>query len=209
MNIIVFGASGKVGSLVVKELLKRGHNVTGFVYGKNPFKDEKNLKIISGDIKSADDVMQAVKGQDAVISTLGSWGTKTKDILSSGMKNIIPAMEKNKVTRIISLTGADARDVDDNPNIINDLTHMFFGLIAGKIMKDGEDHIKQLRNSRLDWTIIRSPVMKNTGEFGNYKLSNKLPMPWQSINRKDLVLSMVDQIENTDYIKSSPVVWTK
>lgn len=209
MNIVVFGASGKVGSLIINELVKRGHNVTGFVYGNNPFKDEKSLKIVIGDIKSANEVANAIKGNEVVISALGSWGTKTKDILSSGMKNIILAMEQSGVKRIVSLTGADARDKGDNPNIIQTLTHSFFGVVAGKIIKDGEDHIKLLRNSDLHWTVVRSPVMKNTGTYGKYRLSSKLPMPWDNINRKNVALAMIDLAENNGHIMSSPVVWTK
>ncbi len=207
MKIVLFGASGKVGQLLTTELINRGHKVTAFIYGSSPFDENQNLTIITGDVHNLENVEEAILGNDAVVSTLGSWGTKSKDILSSAMTNIVPAMEKQKIKRIITLTGADARDTGDEPNFIQVFTHWFFGLIQPKIMSDGEVHIKTLRDSSLDWTVVRSPVMSNKGKYGSYKLKLQLPMPWNTINRKDVVSAMADQIENQDFIKQSPVIY--
>jgi putative NADH-flavin reductase len=209
MKVIIFGASGKIGQQLTKEMLARGHTVTAFVYGPDPFDTLPRLKVIQGDIHNKDDVTAALKNQDAVLSALGSWGTQTKDILSSAMKHIIPLMEKQKIKRIVSLTGADARDLGDRPNIVQKCTHWFFGIIAKPIMSDGEEHIRLLRSSQLDWCVVRSPVMRDTGSFGKYSLSPRLPMPWASIHRKDVVTAMATLVENRSYVKQSPIIASK
>ncbi len=125
-QITVFGASGKVGRLVVAELLGRGHNVVAFVHSQkltekdfvrdsvHDAKATKNIRIVQGDIYNAVQVAAALSGSQAVISVLGSWGTKRKDILCSAMRAIIPAMEQQHIQRIVSLTGHDARTEGDN-----------------------------------------------------------------------------------------------
>ncbi len=205
MNVVVFGASGKVGQKVVAELLVRGNIVTAFVFGSSPFLDHINLKVIQGNVKNYDNVLQALKGSDVVISTLGSWGTKTKDILSAGMKNIIPAMEAENIKRIISLTGADAHASGDKVGIVNYLSRTLFGFIAGKVLKDGELHIHMLEDSNLEWTVLRSPVMNEKGHK-KYLLSNKLPKPWATINRDAVATAMVDLIATKKWIQKTPII---
>lgn len=203
MNIIVFGANGKVGSLVVEKLLHRGHNVTAFVYGKSPYQETATLHVCSGDVKNEEDVREAIKGHDAVISALGSWGTKTKDILSSGMRRIIPAMEQEKIKRIVSLTGSAAHTSSDTWGFAGKLTHAIFGMLAPKIIQDAEAHIKLLAASNLNWTVIRSPIMNDSGS-PSYQLNSHLPGAIETINRHAVAKALVDQIDDTRFFRQLP-----
>ncbi len=209
MKVVIFGASGRIGSRLVAEMLNRGHEVTAFIYGPNQFAEEKNLKVISGDIHNADDVAEAIAGNDAVLSALGSWGTKTKDILSSGARNIVAGMQKAGIKRVVSLTGADARDLGDKPNLTQRWTHIVFTFTAGKVLRDGEEHIRTYRASDLDWTILRSPVMSDKGKKGHYKLRNVLPAPQATIHREDVTKAMADLVMTRDYVKQSPIIYRK
>lgn len=206
MKITVFGATGRVGRIIVAECLKRGHTVKAFVHGVSTFEPHENLELIQGDIYEPNDVARAVDGSDAVISALGSWGTKGKDVLTTGMSHIIPAMKSSGITRIISLTGADARFMTDKPNMIQWITHRVFSTIAPSIMIDGESHIKLLAQSGLDWTVVRSPVMNERGKADKYVLRQKLSWPWQTIHRSAVAKAMTDQIEDTSFYKQSPVI---
>jgi len=209
MNITVFGSSGKVGRLVVDELLKNNHKVTAFIHINNPFSDNKNLKVIKGNIYDAKDVDSALDDANLVISTLGSWNTKTKDVLTSGMEIIIPAMKKKNISRIISLTGADARSVHDNHSLISNFSHVFFGVMASKILIDGERHIRLLENSGLDYTIIRSPVMREGGNEKSYELNLLYAKPWESISRYNVARAIVSQVEDKYFIRTSPYIHSK
>ncbi len=205
MKVIVFGASGKVGRLVVDELVKRGYRVTAVVYSEDNLEFPKNVRVLQLDIHDELLVRQALKGQDVVMSALGSWGTKTKDILSAGMTSIIPAMKHDTIKRIISLTGADARFGEDLPPLTSRLARPLLKLIAPKILADGEKHLQLLANSGLQWTVVRSPIMKN-GRSAPHKLNNHGCHPWESITRGSVVQVMVDEIENDQHIRQAPIV---
>jgi putative NADH-flavin reductase len=203
MKIVVFGANGHVGSLVVKEALKRGHKVRAFVHSGSSFDYNPSLEIFKGDIYNNDDVSQAIKDVDAVVSALGSWSTPKKDILTAGMINIIPAMHKNNVKRVVSLTGSDAIASRDSKSLIHTLSHPFLSIVASKILKDAETHIKLLDGTDLNWTIVRSPIMNNRGKINKFRLTNKRPKPWNTINRNSVALCMVNLAESSEGVKQA------
>ena len=195
MNLTVFGASGKVGRLVVDEALHRGHKVRAVTRVSNIFTNGENLEVFRANIYNKVAVSQAVEGSDVIISCLGSWGTPKKDVLSSAMKSIIPAMKMFKVSRIISLTGSDSLAANDQSSFIHRNSHKLLGKLAPKILNDADDHIKLLENSQLDYVIVRSPAMLSFGNPQNYELTSLRPMPWQLINRKSVACAMIDLAE--------------
>jgi putative NADH-flavin reductase len=208
MQITVFGANGKVGAYVVRELLDKGYVVIAFIHGSHQFRANPKLKIIEGDIYSAKDVNKALVGSKIVISTLGSWGTPKQDILSEGMKNIIPAMKDIGITRIVSLTGADARAEGDTISVLHWLGRQSLRMIAPKVLHDGEEHIRLLQESSLDWTVLRSPIMNERG-VAAYKVANSRPKPWQTINRRAVAKAMVEQLEDNTSAQDCPYISRK
>lgn len=206
MKITVFGANGKVGIIVVKKLLENGHSVKAFVYGSSTLEKTTRLQIISGNVEDKVAVFSAISGSDIIISTLGSWGTKNKNVLSVGMSNILPAAKKYGVTRIISLTGADAIAPGERINLLRALTRLMIKTIAPKILQDAENHMILLKNSSVDWTVVRAPVMSNSGRQNRYTLSRKPPKPWQPVLREDVASAIVGLVEVNEWTKQAPFI---
>jgi len=192
-TITVFGASGKVGRLVVANALSQGYTVKAFVHSHGDFTEHPNLTIVKGDIYAALDVATAIEGAYAVISTLGSWGTPKKDVLSAAMHYIVPAMRAGGITRIVSLTGADARASGDTLGIIHRLSHLGINIVAGKILDDSERHISLLERSELDWTVIRSPIMTSR-KSTIFTLTHTRPLPWSTITRQCVALALLAEL---------------
>ena len=203
MNILIFGANGNIGTRVVFSLLNDGHNVKAFVHGPSQLPEHELLTIVTGDVRDAKDVELALSGVDVVISTLGSWGTKSEDILSTGMQVIIPAMEKADLKRIVSLTGSGVLLPTDKVAWYDQLNPLLLKIIGPKILIDGERHIQALQESSLDWTVVRSPVMKDGVKHG-YTLSNTPPLLWKRAVRDDVSQAMVDLAISNDYVKQAP-----
>lgn len=209
MNITIFGASGNVGRIVTVEALKHGHKVVAFTHASDPFDADPNLKVIAGDVHDEAMVASAVQGADVIISALGSWGTPNKDVLATAMRCIIPVMQSQGITRIISLTGADARAPGDAHTLLHRITHSLLEFAAGKVLYDGEEHIRLLAGSGLDWTVIRSPIMHEHGSKTGYALSRLRPMPWNTINRHMVALAMLDQAETPTAVGQAPFIAQK
>lgn len=116
-------------------------------------------------------------------------------------------MQKNNIKRLITLTGGDALLPSEKPTIIQVFTRPIFKLTAGKIPKDGEDHLALLESSGLDWTTIRSPIMNEFGDPKKFQLKDTLPNPLRTIHRQSVALAMVNQLEDEAFIKKAPFIY--
>lgn len=206
MQITVFGANGKVGRLVVEELLNKGHSVKAFVHSTHNFSYNDKLIIIQGDVYDKQALERAIDGSRAVVSALGSWGTPNKDILTTAISNLIPIMKRREISKIITLTGADSEARGDSNGLVHQFSRPLLKLLAPKILNDGERHIKLLEQSGLDWSVLRSPVMTNLGGPKDYILLDKRPGPWQIINRQSVALALVEMIETDRYSRKLPFI---
>ena len=205
MQVTVYGASGKVGRLVVAELLTHGHTVVAFVHRINRFNGQYGVTVATGSIEDQVAVASAMAGSQAAISTLGSWGSATKTVVSTGTGAIIAAALQHGVQRVITVTGAGASSKNDRPTRLDTLTHAFLNLTAPKILKDGETHLQLLEASALDWTVVRSPIMVGSGS-NSYVLSHRLPSLLATIPRRAVAKAIVDQLTDSKYFQQAPVI---
>ena len=114
------------------------------------------------------------------------------------MENIIPVMKKHDIRRIVSLTGGDARAPGDTLTMLHRLSHMMLSVVGHKVLRDSEKHIRLLSESNLDWTVLRSPIMNAKGNPFHFELSGQRPLPWQTIHRQSVVVSLLQAIEPQD-----------
>ena len=98
MKIVIFGATGEVGKLLVEQCFTAGYTVTAFARkpeALQAFTDR--VTIVQGDLLDASSVEEAIKGQDVVLSAFGGSNPKDGDIYPKGITNIILAMKKQGV----------------------------------------------------------------------------------------------------------------
>jgi len=209
MQITVFGATGRVGSLVVEEALRRGYTVVAFAHGKDMFSPSGKLIVVQGDIYNAREVASALRGSEAVISCLGSWGTPKRNVLTVATEALIPAMREHNITRIVTVTGSGAQSPLTKPSALHKLfMNVIAPLPAGKVFKDGEKHMKLLHNSGLEWTTLRSPVMTNGGQKGYY-LNLHGGGPLETIRREAVAGALLDQLDDDEYVGQAPILHRK
>ncbi len=207
MKVVVFGASGRVGSRVVELLLAQGHEVLAVVHSHDIFQGTPHLHVRQFDIHDEVKVAEVIDGSQAVLSCLSSWKSKSGDVLSSAMRAIVPAMKKHGVQRLVSLTGTGALTPDDNPTLSQRAGHDMMATVAPKVLADGETHMEILKASKLDWTVLRSPNMNSHGAKG-YHLSAELPNnPFTTVHRQAVAQAMVDQLEDTKWARKTPTIW--
>ncbi len=203
MNIVIFGASGKVGRLATNEALKRGHHVTAFVHSTS-LQPAENLEIVQGDVKSVENVQTALSGADVVISALGSWGTPSKDILGSAMSVIVPLMQGLGINRIVSLTGNVAFTPHQKPSMAMKIARLGLSLVGSKILRDGEKHLALLDQSGLNWTALRSPVMTGSARR-TYTLTEQAGFH-NFVPRMAVAIALVDIAESSEWNKQAPFI---
>ena len=150
MKIIIFGASGKTGKLLVSQALSDNHTVTAFV--RNPSNlniSDPNLVIVQGDVTDASAVKKAILGNDAVISTLGTnTGLRKSTILREMTKNIVQGMKEQQVSRIAMASAGIDKEI---PGVIGKITIK----LLGNVLDDHHNAVAMLKENELQWTIAR------------------------------------------------------
>jgi uncharacterized protein YbjT (DUF2867 family) len=169
MKVIVFGATGSVGRLAVDSLLADGHEVTAFARRPDALEiSHPRLNRLAGNAMRLEEVCNAVAGQDAVVITLGSGSSRTSVVRSRGTGHIVKAMQRHGVDRLICQSTLGAGDSWSNLNFF--WKRIMFGLLLRPIFLDHERQEQLVRESGLDWTIVRPSAFTDGPADGNYKV---------------------------------------
>ena len=207
MRIVVFGASGRTGKPLVEQALAAGHEVTAFVRDPSKFgMKHERLTIAKGDVKGYAEVGEAVTGADAVLSALGHTKTSAKDVQTVGTENIVAAMKKGGVRRLVSLTGAGVGDPKDEPKLFDKVITTLLGLLQKDVLEDGENHARAIEKSGLDWVIVRGPMLTEGEKKGEYRVGYVGKNSGTKISRADVADFMLRQLDDDTYLGQKPMV---
>lgn len=155
MKLVIFGASGKTGKLLVKQALDQGHMVTAYVRRDSAIGvQHPNLTIIVGTLAETMTMRNAIIGADCCLSTLGGTSlTKHSSNIIKGIDNIINLMEDEGVKRLIYLSSLGAGESRYYmPRFIRFLLADIFLRVP---LADHTINETRIKNSKLDWTILR------------------------------------------------------
>ena len=171
--------------------------------------EHPNLEKINGNALNQKDLEKPIAKCEVVIQTLGvplniDLIKGPIKLFSNATKNIIQLMEQYKVSRLISVTGYGA---GDSYSSIHPLQKVGFKLVFGRAYSDKDIQESLIKNSLLDWTIVRPGVLINCSKLKNYKVLEK-PADWRNgiISRYSVADFIIGQVEQQTYIRKCPVL---
>jgi len=207
-KIALFGGTGPTGRYIIEEALAQGHRLS--VYTRDAAKLSAfsgRIDIVVGDLKDRDAIKACIAGTDAVISALGPNGRKTRESLPimRGLGTIISVMEELNVRRLVQISTASYRDPKDGFDLKWRALVAIFKLTVRSAYDDIRATAELVSRSRLDWTLVRIPFLKDgpatgriaVGWYGRAKLGLKL-------SRGNLATFLVDQVTSQDHIHAAP-----
>lgn len=207
MKIVVFGASRGAGLKVVEQALEAGHIVTAFVRTPSNMEIKHvNLTLFQGDSLDASAVDKAVAGQEAVISTLGPTRPPVPHMMETSAKNIVAAMKKHGVRRIVSTTGAGVRQPEDQPKFSDAFISFLLNLLAKEVVLDSAANVDVIKSSDLEWTIIRFPRLMDGEHTGKYRVGYVGRDSSSQLSRADGADFVLKELTEKKWIKKLPVV---
>lgn len=207
MKLAIFGASGRTGRPLVQQALEAGHDVVALVRtpSKLSIRNER-LTVVQGDAANLADVERVVQGADAVLSVLGHVKGSAPDIATQAIRNIITAMDKDGVKRLVSLSGASVHAPQDNPKLVNRLIKFITKATTGSLLEDAEQQLAAIQNSDVDWVVVRGPILNEGPHTGTYRVG------WVGVNtgirisRADIADFMLKQVTDTTYLRQAPLI---
>jgi len=213
LNVLVVGASGGTGRATVKQLLENGHKVTAFSRrATDQFEHTINLRIIDGDVMQNADISEAVKGQDVVIVVLGisenpvlvrlfASASTPRDVRSKGTKNIIAAMKKHGVSRLIVQSSFG---VGETRGLLRFTDRLIFSLLLKPQIKDTELQEQVVRASGnaggIDWVLAQPVHLKDAKNSSEPYLSTQGKTRQMSVTRRSVARFLADAVNRPDFI---------
>ena len=184
-KVVIFGAAGHTGKYIT-EKMKAEKDIELSVFVRNPAKfgdmDLTDVNVIQGDALHADDVAKAMEGQEIMLCSLEG------DVLTMA-RNIVSALEKTSVKRIIWITGM---------GIHHEITGVR-GMMLNMYAKQRPEYIEAadtIAASSAVTTLLRCPGIKN-GENTKYFLTKEGEQPaHKDIERAGIAQCMYDLIED-------------
>jgi putative NADH-flavin reductase len=181
VKLTIFAATGGIGRQVLEQAIAAGHDVTAVV--RNPEKLSREVRVVRADLAAPDPAVleSAVKGADAVISALGAVSVSDAGVAWQGTRAIVRAMRATGVRRIIVVSAAPISTVPSpgrpkpprhDPGDGFLMRHVLSPLIKAVLRKHYADlaHMEDvLRESGLDWTVVRPPRLTDQALTGTYR----------------------------------------
>jgi biliverdin reductase / flavin reductase len=211
MKVAIFGSTGGTGRIMVGKALERGWDVTAAVRSPSALAwRHERLWVAEADVMQPETLDAAVEGQDAVITSVSvgsslKEGRKPTTLFSEGTRNVIAAMKKQGVERLVCLSSGA---VEPDPTL---------GIIFGKIMRpllfkemyaDMSRMEREVRSSGLDWVIVRPSTLTDDPASGRYILGiDRIPKGWR-ISREDVADFTLDQLDDDRYLRRAIAITT-
>jgi uncharacterized protein YbjT (DUF2867 family) len=210
VRITVLGGTGKIGRLVVGQLLAAGHQVTALV--RTPQKmavTHRSLAVRVGQLSDADAVRAALAGSDAVISALGPSlkpGARGAP-LTGGMRTVVAIMQDEGVRRFVGLATPSIPDPRDRPTARARILPLLARLMFPRALADLVGMTAAVTESELDWTIARITRPTGKSAAGTVRAGFLgVDDVGSAMSRVDIAAFLVGQLTDRTYSRAAPAI---
>ena len=208
MRILITGATGGTGREIVREALARGYQVNALARSAA---DAASLlpgaDITEGDARDGDAVAKALAGCDAVISALGTKLSLLHEetLLSTATRILINEMQTKEIMRLVCITGIGAGDSHGHGGFLYD--HIAQPLLLSSTYRDKDRQEEEIRESGLDWTIVRPTNLKDGPATDKIRaLTDLTGFHGGSIARTDVARFLISELTDRQWACKSPVI---
>lgn len=194
MRIVVLGAAGGTGRAVTTEARRRGHRVVAVVRRRAQLGPEETaLTVVPGDARDSETLRRALRGGDAVISTLPGGSRTDPHLAETAGRVLVSVMEELGIRRLV-VTGAYPM-VGERPRLAMWLLRRIFRTAYADVARLEE----VLAASTLDWTVVRLNRLIDGSGTGRIEARPDLLDHPASISRADAAVLLVDVAESSEH----------
>jgi putative NADH-flavin reductase len=200
MQVLVLGATGSVGRLVVEHGLARGHEVTALVRSPRKLGElMSRVKAVEGNALDPHAVSTAVAGQDAVLYVLGAGNARRTTLFSDSTRILLGEMARHRVPRLIAVTGVGAGETKGHGGFLYD--RILYPLFTKGVYADKDAQEDAIRQSALQWTIVRPASFKSRRPPGELRaVTNVAGVTLRAISRDEVATFVLDQLDRNGFV---------
>jgi uncharacterized protein YbjT (DUF2867 family) len=206
-KILVIGATGGTGRLIVSQALARGYDVAALVRSLDKASALRGATLIAGDARDETTLREALNGRKAVISALGTPASPLRQVtvLSTATSALVRAMKIAQVSRLVCITGIGAGDSAGHGGFFFD--RLIFPLLLRNVYADKNRQEVIVRNSDLDWILVRPSILNDKPSHDTVRaLTDLSGFHGGTISRQDVAKFVVDQLHADTWLRRSPLI---
>ncbi|HQT65675.1 MAG: flavin reductase [Acidocella sp. 20-57-95] len=205
MKVLVLGATGGTGQLIVRDAMAKGHSVVALVRSKARA-DLPGVDMIEGDARDEATLVRALNGCDAVVSTLGTgMGFRKVNLLTVATQALVTAMTRNGVRRLVCISALGVGDSRGHGGFVFD--RLFQPLLLSRAYKDKNGQEAAIRASSLDWIVVRPAMLTDDPARGKVRaVTNLAGVNGGKIARADVARFVVEQLTADTWLRQTPVL---
>jgi len=207
MKIAVVGANGRSGRIFIDYAIARGHKVNAGVHNRNNLLENADLRVIKCDATNKEQLKHLLRDQDAVVSFIGHVKKSPDFVQTETMKALVEIMKELKIKRLVSITGTGVRQKGDKIPLIDRILNLGLSVFDPTRLKDGIEHAKVLKESGLDWTILRVLKMQNV-KPKPFTLKENGPTKLY-VSREEVARAALEVLEDNSFIHKYPILSNK
>lgn len=203
MRVVLYGATGMIGSRILKELLARGHTVAAVVRDPSKLQPQINVTIEKGDVLDPASIAKLAWGADVIVSACGPPSGAQANLLPDAARALIAGARRAGSPRIIMVGGAGSLEVSPGQQLVD--SPSFPGAYKPVALAH-RDALHILRESDLNWTYFSPAAAIQPGaRTGRFRLGlNSLISDEKgnsSISAEDYAVALVDEVEQARHTK--------
>lgn len=203
MNVVLYGATGMIGSRILHELVARGHKVTTVTRHPEKVAVSAGVTSVAGDVLNPADVASKVRGADAVLSAFGPGANGPAHLVEDSARALLAGLKQAGVRRLLMVGGAASLLVAPGVELLD----------SGHLPAEWHDvavahrnALNLLRGSDLDWTSLSPAAFIQPGErTGKFRLGTDTLITDAKgdsrISAEDYAIAMVDELEQPKHIR--------
>src|SRR6266581_4932353 len=207
MKLIIFGATGQTGRLLIEQGLTEGHEVTGFARDPTRLNAASgSIRVVQGNVLDPAAVDRAIAGQGAVFSALGTEARGSPPVLPNGTRHILEAMERHGVKRIVVLSAAGALH-EPAGTVLGGVGLALARAVIPSVYREHRGMLEELRTRALDWIAVRPVLLTNGPRTGRYRVASEgIPRGGYRISRADVADFMIHQLTSDEFVRKMPAI---
>lgn len=205
MKLAVYGATGWIGNIIVREALERGHTVTAIVRDPARLDVPADVHVVTGDATDQASVAEAVAGSDVVIGSITGRRDQNPQQVSTAAQALLAGTSAAGVRRLIWIGGAGSLQAGPNARVIDSPE------FPKEYLAEATEQVRildTLRNADtdVDWTVITPAIIiapgKRTGTYtlgGDSVITNANGESW--VSAEDFVVALLDEAEQANHLR--------
>lgn len=197
MRIALIGGTGKTGRILVSHAIDREWGVRLLAREPDAVPEQPGLQVEGGDVLDPGPVYRTLAGCNAVVLLLGLTKHNPPDVVSGGTRIVTQVMKKLEIPRIVAVSTIGVGPSIDQAPLLRKIAYLTF---RKKALADREAQETIIRDSGLEWTIVRPAVLTDDSPTGQARVGTDTSTGTGKVSREDLAAFVLDELEKRNFL---------